>query len=108
MTQKKWSELTETDYKYYASEISKNITIRTYTNDCSNDTTRPSTEDEAAAIYAIVFGAMVAYGHREDTNLNSILDTAEYIGHNAISDTEEVNCYDTIYVPLQKTMGRWA
>lgn len=108
MTQAQWSQTTEKEMKDLARGISGYITIRTYENGSSKDTTRVSTEKEAKAIYGIVYAAMLAYGFRQDADLYSILDTAEFSGHFLISDTEEVNCYDTIYIPLQKVMGDWA
>lgn len=111
MTQKKWSEKSEQEYKDYARGISSYVTIRTYSygdNGTSYDDTRTSTESEAKAIYGICLAAMLAYGRRKDADLHSILDTAEFAGHFLISDEENVNCYDTIYIPLQKVMGEWS
>lgn len=107
MTQKEWSEKSEWEYKETARALAKNITIRTYIDGNSSDNQRPSTPEEEDAIYGILMAAMLAYGRRSDSDLHSVLDTAEFAGHFLISKEEEVNCYDTIYIPLQRVMGEW-
>lgn len=107
ITQKEWSEKTEDEYKTYARGISGYVTIRSYHDGSSFDDTRISTEAEAKAIYGICLAAMLAYG-RDNADLRSVLNTAEFAGHFLINDKEEVNCYDTIYIPLQKCMGEWS
>ena len=108
MTQTEWAAKSDREYKSWAREIAKHITIRTYIDGNSQDNTRESTPEEENAIYGILMGAMLAYGWRAEGNLDSILDTAEFSGHYLIPCKEgEVNCYDTIYIPLQKTMGEW-
>ena len=107
MTQTEWKTKTEDDMRELAREISKNITIRSYNDGNSCDTTRESTTEEAKAIFGIIYAAMWAYS-RDEADLPSILNTAEITGHYLISETEQVNCYDTIYCPLQRIMGKWA
>ena len=117
MTQKEWSLKTEKEYREFAFEIGKNITIRTYHNGTSSDTTRPSTDAEHIQIANICMSGMLAYGKREDADLQSILDVCEFMGQKIdFTFTNEaerqvdsrVNAYDTIYIPLQKVMGKWS
>ena len=113
MTHEEWIETGEEEMKQKAKEIAKWITFRNWTDGSSKDETVEANELEADTTYGIVMAAMLAYGRRKDADLQSVLDTAEFAGHflygyDEFGDKKEVNCYDTIYIPLQKTMGEWS
>lgn len=104
MTQNEFSMLNNQDYKDMAREISSYITIRTYENGNSRDETYETDEVQADIIKNIAFAAFVAYGHRANANLDSILDMAEFTLHQFIP---EANSYDTLYIPIKKAIGEW-
>lgn len=104
MTQNEFSMLNDQDYKDMAREISSYITIRTYENGNSRDETYETNEVQADIIKNIAFAAFVAYGHRTNANLDSILDMAEFTLHQFIP---EANSYDTLYIPIKKKIGEW-
>ena len=108
MTHEEVMAMSEDEMKQKAREIAKFITFRRYENGNSIDETFEATELEADVTYGIVMAAMLAYGRRSEANLQSILDTAEFAGHFLYPTDKEVNCYDTIYIPLQKTIGTWS
>jgi len=86
---------TEADINQYASDNSDTIVIRTYVNDCSKDIIKKATILERKIIKSIIAGALLGYNHRESNSLQSIADTAEFIGQMLLP--EHTNCYDTIY-----------
>ena len=87
---------TEAELRAYASEQSKTIIIRTYTDGSSSDDARESTEQEQAIIYSVIYGALLSVNSGRE--LQTAKDTAEYI---ALIQFQQINvtanCYDTIY-----------
>lgn len=112
MTQKEWREKSEEEYIELAKEISKYITIRQFDRGGSVDIKRTANAAEQTILYNIIYAAMLTYGRRDNANLETILDMAEYIVMKFLNpgDPEiwHVNTYDTIYIPLQKVMGKWS
>ena len=110
MTQKEWREIGEVECEKYARKISNNITIRTYKNGYSEDITRNALGQEAEVIFNICYAAILAYRCNDNSSLVSVLDCAEYMGILMFRDIFancpcEVNCYDTIYIPLERLLG---
>ena len=109
MTHEEWMDKTDDEYKKLAREIATYITFRTYEDGSSYDTTVNANSFEREITYGIIMAAFLTYGRRKDADLKSIIDTAEFAGHFLYINTGlEVNCYDTIYIPLQETMGEWS
>lgn len=105
MTQKEFAEkYNESQLKEIARDIAGSIVIRDYANGSSLDTRREATKPEKEVIKNIAYGAMVAYGQRDNASIDSILHTAELILHQFIPNA---NGYDTIYIPLRKVTGTW-
>ena len=105
MTQREFSEkYSESQLKEIARDIAGSIVIRDYVNGSSRDTRREATKPEKEIIKNIAYGAMVAYGHRDNASIDSILNTAEFILHQFIPDA---NGYDSIYIPLRKVTETW-
>ena len=86
-----WIEHPES-IKEYADCESATITIRTYKDGNSKDTTRSSTPEEKKIIQGILTGALNAIEAGKDKQ--TVMDTAEYIGLNLLL---EANTYDSIY-----------
>ena len=113
MTHEEWINKSEDEYKKLAREIAQQITYRTWVDGSSHDETVKANTFESEITYGIIMAAFLAYGRRTNADLKSIIDTAEFAGHflynkDITGTNEEVNCYDTIYIPLQKTMGEWS
>lgn len=117
MTHEEWMNKTDDEYKKLAREIAQQITYRTWIDGSSHDSTVKANNFEREMTYGIIMAAFLTYGRRTNADLQSIIDTAEFAGHflyneqftGTFTDTnEEVNCYDTIYIPLQKVMGEWS
>lgn len=104
MTQREFAELGQDEYQFRANRIAENITIRSYIDGNSNDEVRPTTEIEKRIIKELAYAAMLAYGYRNDGNVDSVLDMAEFALHRFIP---EANSYDTLYIPLKKEIGLW-
>lgn len=80
--------------KEYADCESATITIRTYENENSRDTTRSSTPEEKKIIQGILTGALNAIEAGKDKQ--TVMDVAEYIGLNLLKKSG-ANTYDSIY-----------
>lgn len=105
MTHEEWMNKTDDEYKKLAREIATYITFRTYENGSSRDITVCANSFEREITYGIIMAAFLAYGRREEADLESIIDTAEFAGHFLYINTDyEINCYHTIYIPLRKVM----
>mgnify|MGYP001767481862 CR=1 FL=1 len=85
----------EKELEQYANIHSEEITIRSYDNGISHDTTRKSTTPEKIIIKNIIFGTLLAInaGASEDCK-----HSAEHIGKLLIP---EMNGYFTIYIPIE-------
>ena len=105
MTGKEFRE-TYSDYGALANEIAEHITIRSYHDGNSCDTTRKATEAEGDIIAKIAYSAMLSYEWKDDASLDEILDMAEFT---LMQFIPEANTYDTIYIPLRKLTktGGW-
>ncbi|MCI8365846.1 MAG: hypothetical protein HFG34_13005 [Eubacterium sp.] len=88
-----WIEQPE-NIKEYADCESATITIRTYENGNSRDTTRSSTPEEKKIIQGILTGALNAIEAGKDKQ--TVMDVAEYIGLNLLKKSG-ANTYDSIY-----------
>ena len=88
-----WIEQPE-NIKEYADCESATITIRTYENGNSRDTTRSSTPEEKKIIQGILTGALNAIEAGKDKQ--TVMDMAEYIGLNLLKKSG-ANTYDSIY-----------
>lgn len=87
---------TEQEAKEYAESVSNTITIRTYDNGSSDDTTRKSTKKEKEILTNIICGALFTIRVH---NLNSIAvqaakDTAEFTADLMLP---YINGYDSVY-----------
>ena len=91
-----------------ATEISQYITIRTYENGCSKDTTRKALKKERETIYNIVRAALgmlnEPISRKNEDITRAILLTAELTADYMLKD---VNGYDTVYLPLRKVLKNW-
>lgn len=90
-----------------ARDIAGSVVIRTYVDGNSKDTRRETTPEEKEIIRNVAYAAMIAYLHRTETDINAILDMAEFT---LMQFIENVNTYDSIYIPLRKITqtGLWA
>ena len=91
-----WIKQPET-IEEYAEGVSNTITIRSYVNGNSKDTTRDATEDEKRILKAIISGALNAI--RAGKEKQCVMDTAECIALHFFDETEEGRCntYDSVY-----------
>lgn len=85
-------------------EIASKITIRSYENGNSKDTTRESTEPEREIIHRFIYAMFLAYRWNVNSSVDSICDMAEFALHQFIP---EANTYDTIYIPFKTAIGVW-
>lgn len=106
MTQNEWRKFSVKERREMAKAISQKITIRTYDDTGSHDTTRRSTKREQRILENIVVAAFSAYAYREDGNIDSILDMAEFTLMQFIPDA---NTYDSVYIPIREATqtGLW-
>lgn len=96
-----------------ANEIASTIVIRSYDeHGNSHDDRRESTEEERKVLKALAEAAMLAYRSdgiyhnvKQEDCCDSIISAIEYA---CIGLLPQANCYDSIYTPLQKTMGKWS
>ena len=91
-----WIEQPNTIEEYAECEAST-ITIRSYVDGSSKDTTRNATEEEKQILKAIIAGALSAIKSGKDKQ--TAMDVAEYIGIHSFKKTEEGRCntYDSVY-----------
>lgn len=99
----------ESELKELAKTMAESITIRTYCNNNSDDTTRPTTEIENELLFKVVYAALLGLnwgetirGNQESTQ--AIIDTAEFT---IVQFIPECNGYDTVYLPLKKVVAEW-
>ena len=114
----------EKELQAIAAEVSKSITIRSYyingangeqipvdsTRGNSRDDTREATAEEAAIIFNIIYAALLStnWNRRHPETFQAIRDTAEFTGQLFFKEFDfEVNCYDTIAIPLYKITAEW-
>ena len=98
-------------------DISGTVTVRSYVDGTSRDDKRPATEEERAALRAVVQGALNQLNFsrviiREAEQ--AVVDTAEWILTALLNAGQfvgpygtHVNSYDTIYLPLQRVIAAW-
>lgn len=101
--------LPEPILRLMAAEIAEHITIRTMENGCSKDTTRRSTPEEKDTLYKLAYSALLGLNHGETARESHAAEDAII---NAIEFTlllmiPEANSYDTLYLPLRKTVANW-
>lgn len=91
-----WIEQPNTIEEYAECEAST-ITIRSYIDGSSKDTTRNSTNKEKQILKSIIAGALAAIRSGKDKQM--AMDIAEYIGLYSFKETKEGRCngYDSIY-----------
>lgn len=99
----------EADLKEIASNISKQIVIRSYTNGNSHDERRAATSVERDILCKLAYGALLALNdtdefRREPAAERAIVHFAEYAVRLFIS---ECNGYDTLYIPLCNAIEEW-
>lgn len=92
------------EYMEKAEEISKTITIRTYDNGNSVDTTRESTPEEKEIIFRLAYSAFLAYNFSGGKDENGIFNMAEFCLHQFIPSA---NSYMTIYIPVKEALRLW-
>ena len=97
---------TEQEAKEYAESVSKTITIRTYDNGSSNDTTRKSTKKEKEILTNIIYGALLTI---KNHNLGGIAiqaakDTAEFTADLMIPG---INGYLSVYNKIGEFVERY-
>lgn len=87
---------TEQVAREYAESVSNTITIRTYNNGSSDDTTRKSTKKEKGILTNIIFGALLSIRwHKLDKNaVKTASDTAEFTVNLMMPN---INGYDSVY-----------
>lgn len=98
--------ITEADIKEYATECSKTIVIRTYSNGSSKDTRRKTTKKEAEILYSLISGALLSIRFHDGSNdarghkqtVQTAADTAEFISHGLLPSA---NGYDSVYLPIK-------
>lgn len=104
------NHLTESELKAIAEDIAQNITIRTYADGNSDDSTRESTGAERDIIYKIAYSALLGLNWGENTrgekdnSTQAIIDSAEFALDLFIPSA---NGYDTIYNPLKNAVRDW-
>ena|ERR1035437_1486264 len=87
---------TEKELKDYASQESKTIVIRTYTDGNSSDDRRESTETEKKILEAVIFGGLLQMNGKVIND--EVIGVCEYIGDILIP---HMNGFDSIYQPLK-------
>lgn len=94
-----WIEQSATIEEYADCEAST-ITIRTYKNGSSRDTTRTATEEEKQILKSIILGALSAIRSGKDKQI--AMEIAEYIGIHSFKNTKNEHCntYDSIYCKI--------
>lgn len=100
--------LNESTLNLLADAIAAHITIRTYVNGTSYDTTRASSDTEHAAIRSVAVGSLLGlnYGDaaRSGASDSVVLNTAEFI---LMQSLRTANTYNTIYNPLKAILEAW-
>lgn len=101
---------TESELKAMAQEMASTIVIRTYHGGNSKDTRRTPTPSESEAIYKVAISALLGLNWGEDVRSSrlaeqAIIDTAEFAINQFI---DNVNGYDTIYIPLKRIVKNWS
>lgn len=96
-----WIEQPQTIEEYAECEAAT-ITIRSYEDGNSRDTTRNSTEEEKKILKSIIAGVLSAIRSGKDKQI--AMDVAEYIGIHSFEKTEEGKCntYDSVYQKIWK------
>ena len=92
-----------------AAEIAENITIRTYVDGCSRDDRRPTTDAERDVLYKLAFSALLGLNHGETARQSKIAEDAiiNAIEYTLVLSIPEANSYDSLYIPLRKTVENW-
>lgn len=92
-----------------AAEIAKHITIRTYKDGCSNDARRKTTKAEEEIIYKLSYSALLGLNHGENARQSKIAEDAiiNAIEYTLLLMIPDANTYDTIYLPLRRTVENW-
>lgn len=89
---------TEKQLHAIADRVAETIVERRMVNGNSCDIRRMSTTNERTILSRILFSGIYAV-EKCGANLQSVADTCEMVGHGFLPD---INCYDSIYVPLKK------
>lgn len=94
---------TETELREYATEQSKTIVIRTYTNGNSDDTRRKATKAEQHITFSCIYGALLSINNGRDKQ--SCMDTAEFAANllfkkGLTHEGKQPNNYDSVYCPI--------
>lgn len=104
------------DYKLDAllDDMCKEVVVRSYTDGCSSDDRRDSTDSERKLLRQIFYSAIYTFTHDKRADVQTIVDMSEIIAmkllndENAyIGDNSHINCYDTVYSSLQRLFGVW-
>lgn len=97
---------TEQEAKEYAESVSDTLTIRTYDNGSSNDTTRKSTKKEKEILTNIIFGALLAIKnhHLGGIAVQAAKDTAEFTVDLMIPN---INGYLSVYNKIGDFVARY-
>ena len=92
-------------------QICKTVVIRNYTDGCSFDEERGSTKHEYDILRPIIYSAIYTFTHDKRADVQTIVDMAEIVAmkflHKGSVYSEHINCYDTVYCPLQRLFGVW-
>lgn len=92
---------TNQEAKEYAEKAAETLTVRTYENGSSKDTTRETTQEEKGILTNIIYGALLSIKwHKYDkTAVQIAKDTAEFTIDLMLP---YINGYDSVYNKIGK------
>lgn len=104
MTREDFMAKTDDELKNIAESMSNKITL---VRDVDLNAVVKASEEERQILFEIFYAALLTYS-RDNGNYQTICDMAEFAGIIRFEKHDvKVSCYETIYKPLQKLIGKW-